>query len=270
MKKEAISLFILILAFPLISAQTTCSDGNSVVSSQKEIEENSVKVIKGMGIGVIRAAEVPLFQRFTADLIIDAEHVSLSNETSTKELNLLAGNYDISLNDTSQSGVTIEVDGSSKSIEEDEVKRVGGLFVLLTEFEHSTETPNAKVIAGTDQFILSNDENPSEITNLDDDSYLIELFSASDNSASIKVSRCDDSDIIEETTVEKPENQTIQETNQSNENKTKGNQSITSPKLENLTQINNETNISYKNSKTDNEQPGIFRRFLNWMKVLFS
>jgi hypothetical protein len=257
MKKEAIIILLLIIMFPPISAEVTCSDKSDPAMSQKNIEEGRVKTIRGVSIGVIRAEEVPAFRRISANLIVDAKALTLNNATRLVEIELLSGTYTVELINTTSQTATFKVDGNTGTIDLDEADKIKGLFISIVNLAHSVQTPETKIIIGTDAFTLSNTDTPSEIITLDDKKYLIELLSASDDDATINVYKCSTGIIIVLPDEVIEENNTLPILNES------------IPKPNPPPIIIEEENKTQQVIK-EVENQTLFKKFIKWLKSIFS
>jgi len=302
--RETLSGFIILalalaIAFtlPLVSTQPTCSNDTEVSQSTKEVNTGSRRNVNGLGIATSRADEISVYNRITADLIIDAEHLSLTNQTSPQEIELLIGEYTVNLIRTEASTATIDIDGSSEEITEGEIETIKGLEVALTKVEHSDniEEISAEILIGSQQLSLSNDENPSEKVIVEGKSFIIDLISASDSSATVRVSKCATGEIIEESSDETQEDTNVTDSPDNNQttdiNNTEGN--ITEVDANDTEPIDANDTISNVTDKIDQnkeigeacqedlecesdscvsgqcEKPGFFKRILNWFKGLF-
>lgn len=275
MKKEALLILLILFTLPLITAEKVCSNESVKLSwDQKEIEEGKAKTIKGVGIGLVNADEVSSFKKTLAEILVDAEFVSLSNETPTAEIELLSGTYKIGLINITSTEAIIDVDGSSETMKEGEFGRIKGLYTSITKLENSDINPKVEFLIGLEQLTLSSHESPSKKITLKEKNYLIELFSASDNNALINVYLCDTGEVLEK---QKPVQAVFNESknNKTQEaNKTEINQTVASAnnieqnntkETENKTKQLNETN--QKNEQVAKQT--LFRRFINWLKKLF-
>lgn len=266
MRKEAIilALMIILIQFQLVTAKIICSDNSTVSTDQEEINLGTSRSINGLGIGVIKTDEINVFRRVIADLLIDTARVELSNQTLSQKIELLSGSYTVTLGNVSESTAKITIEGESKEITKDEEETIKGLITLLTKVEISEVSTTAKLIIGAKKISLSNDQHPTEKLTFGTKTFIVQLSSASEANALVKVSKCNSGEISEIVT-EIPKNQT-------QENKNQTNQSII-----NNTQINNNT---LENNLTNQTQKGtiieqtpkklsLWRRILNWFKRLF-
>ena len=211
MKKEILLITILLLTIPAIAAaEFECSDGSEVESDKKEVSTGNAKTINGLGIGLTQADEASVLKTLTAELIIDAEYVELTEADSSTEIELLKGTYTITLGNVTETTAEIGVDGTIKSIEKDEVETSSGLNIFLSEVDESAQSAN--FIIGDDIIALSTNINPTEKVVTDNSTFIIEIKTASDIQASIEVNKCNTGDIQEIATPTPVINDTINDT----------------------------------------------------------
>jgi len=267
MKKRKFLLIFMIILFinfiNLISASYTCSNESSVLTDQDEIETGEKKSINGLGIGLIDSDETPVFNRFTAEIIVDAKKILLSNETPLEEVELLSGDYSVNLTDIMGDTAVIKVEGNSESVNEGEWTTINNLKVFLVNSQGSYPGQgNAEIMVGIDLISLSNDENPIQIVTINEKNYVLELFSASDTNAIIIVKKCETGNITEDedstevsgnlTTNLITENLTLENSSIS-ENSTTINQSEQAGDNQNLETNESSTEIESNKTKTNNK-----------------
>ncbi len=194
MKKEIEPLIILIIliCLYLVSASTqfSCSDNKNPSSDLNEIETGKVRAINELGIGVTKTTESVFYKRVSAELLIDAKRSEVSNETPLETVELLSGNHTISFSKTNSTTTTILVDGESKDIGLKQTESAKGMYVMITDIEFVGTGAIIKFIIGTQQITLSNDQNPAQKVTFGNKSFIIEIDSASETGALIKVSKC--------------------------------------------------------------------------------
>lgn len=232
MKKKVSGFIIfivsLIVSISLVSASYSCSNGSSITEDLDEINVGEKQTINGLGIGLIESDDIAVFDRFTAELMIDAKRVSLDNQTNSEEIELLSGSYNISFVNATDDNAKIKVGSNYESIEKKETREISDLKIFLVSTEAAY--PNAVILlAGKKIISLSSDENPSEIVTIGNKDYAIELYSASDSSSAVRVKKCETGDLIE---IKDPIIKENNETNNANENTTN---------LNNQTSTNNQT-----------------------------
>lgn len=271
MKKEAILILISIVLIAHASAKISCSDNSEVIWDQDEINIGSSKIINDISIGVAKTEERAFYKRVIAELIIDARRIELSNKTSSQDISITTGKYNVGFIETSDEKAKIKVDEASKEIEEKSIETIKDLIVMLVESKNiiEQETTVVRLMAGYKQISLSNDQHPSEKISSGNTTYFIELSSASYSNAIIKVSNCKTGEIIEITDIINKTEETI--TNASNI--TSANKTADNPKNESTKQVSvaearerlkklNETQSSGDASQKEN----IFRRILSWIR----
>ncbi len=297
MKKEALSLvslifviIVVIVSTNLAQAKPACSDNSLITWDVKEINIGSAKTINNIGFGVIKTEERAFYKTVVAELMIDAKRVELSNKTPSQEVELLSGKHNVGFTKASDTKATIKIGDESKEIEEGSIETIKSLIVaLLDSIETSdNESIAVKLLVGANKISLTLPEANTEKVTIGNNSYLIELISASGSNAVIKASKCATGELILIETIEKNEtrtdvdiNQTINNT-QSNitliENKTedKENEStkqVTVAELkERLKQLQEENATKNESESLDKENPqkiGFFKRIINWFKKLF-
>lgn len=194
----AISLMLIYALAGISSALSSysCADGGQFTEEIDEIEIGKAKIINDIGIGVTGTLDAGVLKKIYANILIDARKVSLDNRTPSMTIELLNGVYTVSVSNATNENAKIKIGSSSEIITEGESGSIGGLEVFL--FSTEAEYPSPVVlVAGKEKTTLSNDETPAKIVTINKTSFLIELFSASVGSASIKVKRCKNGSILE-------------------------------------------------------------------------
>lgn len=292
MKKEALALIILVLAISFASARinVTCSDGSKVNFDQDEMDIGLAKTINGLGIGLARTELRVFYKRVTAELLVDARRVELSNKTSSQEIDLLSGKSTVSFTQSSDSKATIKISDESKEIEEKDIVTIKGIIVMLADSKEviDNETIAVKLIAGSKQMSLSNDLNPAEKAVFGNTTYLVELTSASESNGVVTVSTCKTGEISYENLANKTTtNQAIASNATEATNTTTNNATINNATTneENSTQVTvaeiqerlrklNESQLDNESGtiiegQDSSEKKGFFARLWNWIKGLF-
>ncbi|MBU2104368.1 MAG: hypothetical protein KKF67_01150 [Nanoarchaeota archaeon] len=190
MRKEAI-LIILICFLNLVSAAYECSDKSTMTQDQKEIVIKDRETINNLGVGLFFSDETLALNRYSAELIIDAKKFTLTNETPLEDIELISGTNTVTLLNLTSNQAKIDVEGDSESVGVGEIKTINSLIVFVTNAigEYPGEA-TVEGIIGKEKIILSNDISKKVIT-LENIDYLLELFSASDNNAIVKVGKCE-------------------------------------------------------------------------------
>ena len=273
MKKEAIlpillapSLFLILLTIiPTATAlQLNCLESNATLSTDTdEVIKGSSEVINTLGIGLVRADETVAINRITARLLVNARKVSLTGNIS-KEFDLFSDTYTATRKDTNSSNPdlqTIQIDSSTDEAELNEVANIGSFKVFL-----SSKTDNsAEIVVGTQDISLAGTDDVFQAVTVDSQPFIIELFSATDGEALIRVHKCSSGNIEATADPVEPEiNQTTPDTNQSsNQTLPDLNQTNQSSQEPNIT-----TNISQTNASTNlpqTEESTIGKTLLLWI-----
>ncbi|MDO8509179.1 MAG: hypothetical protein Q7S27_05855 [Nanoarchaeota archaeon] len=287
MKKEIAIFLIIFISLSLVSAKPICSDGTTPDSSDDELEIGLSKVINGLGIGLTKTEERVFYKKVSADLIIDARRVDLSNSSSSQEIELLTGKYTVKFENSTDTNAQLSIDGESKTLEENEVETIKGLFVMVSNAE-VTEGGKVRAVVGAKQLTLSNTEKPEEKISFGNKTFVIELNTASTSNALLTVYKCLTGE-ISILTIQKNEtnnetalnqssqiNQTAPVTNNESisENNSSGGRQVTVEEAnaiinnKSMNSSNNDTIIESQNPESNN--PGFFSRLWNWVKGLFS
>lgn len=240
MIKEGVLILIILISLNLASAAYVCSDNSSVITDQGEVDLGKARSITGLRLGLIKANEVVAINLIEAELFIDAQKVTLTDELPSEVIEFKDENeYNVSLVNSSESSAKINVDGSSEEIEEGEKDKIKGLEVFLYKAEGTYPgDASVEVLLGKDDISLSNTANPSEIITLEGVEYAVEIVSASDTNAVIRVVRCEDENAeIQE--IEDPDDETEDQDLPDNQtdNET-ANQTLNGNITENQTEIN--------------------------------
>ncbi len=277
MKKKALILFLAILSISLASAKLNCTDGSQIVWDQDEIDTGSSKIIGEIGIGLARTVESAFYKRVSAELIVDARRVDLSNKTSSQDIEIITGKYNVGFIEASDEKAKIKVDGESKEVEEKSIETIKNLIIMLVDSKNiiEQEAIAVKLIAGSKQVSLSSDKHPSEKITFWNVTYFIELSSASASNAIIKVSKCKTGEIIEITEMINKTEDTNQTSNATSANETNyeanntENESTKQVTVAEVRERLRKLNETQSNGDTQ-EKLSFLRRIINWFKALFS
>ena len=273
-----IMFLLLIPAFVSASVNISCSDNSKVSSDQNEISVGDYRIINELGIGVAKASESVFYKRISADLLLDTKRATLSNksDSSSETISLLTDNYKIEFVKTNASSATIKVGGESVTITLLEAKEVKGIFAMLSEMSLEEEQ-TITVIIGAQQILLSNEKSAEKIT-FGNRTFVVELKSASENNALIKVSKCLSGEI--NSSIQNSEsNATINATQEKQkteeekilEENLKSNASTTQVSIEEIKkrkQMENESKDIETKTGIESKQ-GFFSKVWNWIKMLF-
>ena len=287
MKKEIVFIIIILtiasISFVSATIQTFCADNSKPISDQNEIALKNTKNINGLGIGVLQTTEQAFYKKFSAELLVDARRVMLSNQSFSETVNLMTKEYKITFFNVSGTKAQIKLDSSSLTLEKDDIKETQEIFLLLTTIDTTNaENPSVTILIGEKKISLSNTENSAEKITLVNKTYIVELTSASATNAVIAVARCSNAEInldiisdginqtqtnqSQNTTKPKTEEERIREENEKNNASTKQ-VSIAelNAKKKNQT-ANNSDEAIMKNS---NDKQGFFSKIWSWLRNLF-
>jgi len=223
MKKELfLFYFLLLFSLTFISASPACSDGSLPDSALKEVSIEERKSANGLGISLVDAEETIANNRMAADVILDVQKISLSNETPEADVDFASEEATVILLEATEESATIRIGSSSGEIEVGSHKEVAGYELMITE-AHGTSTSDmsAELIIGTEFLEFSNKDSLSFIKTIGEETYLIEMVSASDANALFKVSTCGTGEVMLKTETEEAEtNEIIAPKNQTAQNET--------------------------------------------------
>lgn len=290
MKKEVVLLFVFgILIFLSnsiqVSAKYACSNNTEIDYEVKEIMAGDVKIVNGLPIGVCGADES--IDRIAAELIIDSKEISLLN-SSAVEVILLGSTHSVTLVNSESESATIKVSDSSLEIDKNNCEKIGALEVMLVNTGQVDGNATADLIVGTKKLSLSNKEKEEEIVEIASIKYLVELFSASDSEASVKVGKCPSGgDLVEIADVENNQtNVTANDTEQDfilnetyfDNNETMNDTALDGENENNLTEMKNEIGSicgtaeeCFSGFCDDGmcAKKGFFAKVIEWFKGLF-
>jgi len=230
MKKLVILFVSLMFVNFAYAAIYECSDGSELIDDQDEIALKSRTTINGLGIGLTYSDETPALNRYSANVVTDAQKFELSNETPSVEVELIDETITITITNLTSGTAKMTVDGSSQSVEEDSSETFGNFVVFLVETSGTYPGVSSLTgIVGREVVLISN-EVPPKVVSVSGRDYLIDLFSASDTNAIVIVKKCSnqsaeilkvESTIINETNTTETNNETsdVNETNQTTESR---------------------------------------------------
>jgi hypothetical protein len=189
----AISLIVFIFLFMnFISAAYVCSQNSTVKEDIKEIILGKTKLIEGISLGLIRADEAAAIKRVDVDLFVDAQSATLNDNTLIPITFMNGKVSNISLISSTEGQANIKIDSNNKNLSVGDIETIGEFDVFLFSSDGVYPgTASVMVVVGKDSVSLNNMNNPSKIVTVEGKEYGLELFSASDTNALIKVSRCD-------------------------------------------------------------------------------
>jgi len=277
MKKEkvlfVIMIGIIIVQFASASVERVCSDGKNVSWSQKELKQGTTKVIGMLNIALIGADESVAFGRAGVSLIIDAKKILIINKSSnTIEIN--EKGYTLTLVNASDESAKITFNGQTKEILLDEFELMGLLPVYLDNSysKYEDDLPAADLIIGSSQMYLTSEEMPYRKINITNTTYLIELISASDDNAMLRVSSCPYADIIEIREYKKIIREMEINNSQNNSNAVVNNTNTTVQPKKQIggSCLKNEECFSEYCKKEKCVEPTQIQKIINWFKKTFS
>jgi len=140
------------------------------------------------------------------DLFIDAVEVTLTNETPSESVEFADNSTEtITLVNSTDNNAKIRIGSTTELMEENWMDVIGGIHVFLTSSEgiYPGEA-TVEILVADNKIFLTNYDNPEQIVTVGGEQFLVGFSSASEESAVITVSICDNS-TIEETEEDFPE-----------------------------------------------------------------
>ncbi|MEK6926339.1 MAG: hypothetical protein AABW50_03615 [Nanoarchaeota archaeon] len=194
-KGVGLLLAIFIFSMSFASSSYLCSDNSKLVTDIREIDLWRTKNAGGLILGIAYSDETSVLNRYAADVFVDALTLTLAN--GTIRANFTDGtSYTISLSNSTETEASIKIESSSGFLEEKERGVIGSLQVALEKSEGIYPgSGTADIMLGKKKISLISSSNPREIISFNGKNYLLELYSASDNNAAIKVSKCSNSSL---------------------------------------------------------------------------
>lgn len=203
MKKGFVALVLFALLFvPVaLAAEYECSDGSEYDEDREEVEIAGVKIMNTIGYSITSSDQVGSSGKISADVLVDAHRVVLTNTSSSQEIEINDELYDISFAelDEAEESVEITIDSSSDIISDQTIEGVAGFEVYVKINDYASGSEEIVVIVA-DRLIEFTfiDDMFSEIVAIGNDTHAIELLSASDyGEALLRVVSCYDSTITE-------------------------------------------------------------------------
>jgi hypothetical protein len=190
-----LGIFIFLFLTSTISASYVCPN-DSVKEDLRELNIGKSKNINGLYVGLFKADEISALNRWSAELFIDAQSIILEDNTSVIYNFSDGSGYAVSMLNSSESNAVIKVESSSKIINGGEADTIGSLEVFVASVSGNYPgTASVNVLLGKKRLSLSNSNGYNEIITYDKKKYAIELYSASDDNAIVKVFRCNNESI---------------------------------------------------------------------------
>ncbi len=185
--KWVIILLLIIFLFSFVSA--VCEEGKSEIG---EIDNGKIKTINDVSLGLVKAKEDVFLKRITAQFVLDAVRLDISSTNYTKSVEVSGTSYNIELflTDSNEDKARISVnDGNQEDVYKDSSATIGGVSFYLIDLggDVAANTGYANFILGKSSFTLSDDANPSYVLKQENQSYTINLISASMDDATIQV-----------------------------------------------------------------------------------
>lgn len=217
MKKRAFLLLTMMILFiNLVSAAYGCSNG-TLEEEINKIDVGEIENTNGIGVGIIEGERDGL----SVDILIDAKSLLLTNETSSIEVKLLSGNYDVELINLTEDSAAIKIEGDTEGIKKGETKKIDDLQVHLTDASgtYPGEDANVRLLVGIDNIFLHYNDL-TKIKTINGTEYLFEFFSSSSTNAIITVKKCEGGDLIEIAETEDNNDAEINQTTNQTQNET--------------------------------------------------
>jgi len=203
--KKGLVLLVGILLINMVSAAYSCSEGE-IIKERKVIDVGQIEAINRVDIALISSSA-----SISADLLVDADKITLNNETSSIEINLRSGDYDVELINITNGVAEIEIEGKDEEVEEGDIEQIHTLdvYILKIEGTYPGEDAEIELFVGTEYFFLHKNE-PTGTKKIDGTEYLFELSSSSNNGAMINVEKCENGSLVEgEEEIETNESETV-------------------------------------------------------------
>lgn len=211
MKKSVLLFLVSILFVSLVSAEYNCSGTTS--SEESVIDVGTIEVINGVRVAVLDAG-----MSKSAEILIDARKLKLTNESSVVNVTLVDGYREINLTRIFNGVVSMKVKNVSGDARENEVVKIGSLQVYITSLTGTYPGDDADVefFVGSNYSFLY-EANPSDVQNVGTVKYMFGVSSASSSGAIIEVQKCSGGSFVEiNETVEDIDNSSIEESDVGN------------------------------------------------------
>ncbi|MFH1607768.1 MAG: hypothetical protein ABIA78_01410 [archaeon] len=191
MKKRALLVLVILLFVNVVSASYNCSIGE-IITDSKIIYVGEMKSVNDVDVALVMS-----HWESVAEFLLDAQRITLTNASLSKDIELLSGNYKISLINITENYAWIKVGGDKKRIEKDKFEKVGDLHVYTLDFEgiYPGEEASLELFVGS-KYIFIYNKNPSSTETISGVEYLIEVPSSSNDEALISIKKCENGTII--------------------------------------------------------------------------
>ena len=238
MKKGALLFLAVLLFVNIVSASYNCSVGN-IITDDEFVDIGEIKSINKINIALISPS-----LGSAAEILLDAKHITLTNTSSSQDIELLSGDYEISLVEITENYASIDVEGSKEEIEVNKLEKVGGLqiYALNLAGTYPGEDAKLELFAGS-KYAFIYKKSPSVTETISGIEYLIEIPYSSNTEAKISVKKCENGTIIKvndfvEGSADNIDNSTLPDDVQNqSENESLNNGSAT---IENITDLEGE------------------------------
>src|SRR3989344_1881046 len=107
MKKELLFLGVLILTMSFASAAYSCDDESEIDKKVKNVLENDLKLINGVGIVVQQVDEAGAIGRLYAEILVDVDKKKIANDTASAQISLLSGNHTVKFTNAGSSSAMV-------------------------------------------------------------------------------------------------------------------------------------------------------------------
>jgi len=186
MKKKVLLVFVLILFVGGVSASYSCSVGDPVV------EQGGINIGKIENINYLKINLLRVFGNSAADFLVDANKITLTNETPLVEFELLDGVYNVSLVNSTTEYATIKIGSESETINIGEAGDTGGLDIFISSLEGTYPGEDARVelSVGLKYFSLQG-EPLAESSTINGKKYGFEVTSAFSTGVLMEVTYCE-------------------------------------------------------------------------------
>src|SRR3989344_294970 len=251
MRGVVISVFLMLMLAGFASASFICADNKTIKQDVTDLSVGQVKTANSLYLGLSKALETPVFKRMDAEVLIDAQKLDLINGTASYALFSDGTNQSVTLVNSTNSAATITIGSGTKSIYEGSEEPLGGFEIFVV---NSDDMGNVKILIGRSKLVLSNLDNPSDLITYNNKKYAVEIFSASDDNALIRVYKCANDSI---TIIEKVE--VVNTTQPAHQNGT-ANQTVNDTNAQSNSSVNNTNNNASINNNSavnsTNSPPG--------------
>lgn len=195
MKKRELTflpgIFILTVSLiSTISAGYACADGTALDEDIGDLKLGQNKYVNGISLGLSNADEADATGRLDITLIVDAQKVIFIENTSLNTELPDGKDFTISIINGTGNKFLIQVDDDSEEMEFHDTADINGFKVYLHKITGIFPDVDAEILVGKSEVILSSVSHPKELITFNDIDYLLEIYSASDDSALVKVSIC--------------------------------------------------------------------------------